>query len=328
MLARTPERQLSTQLARTAVGPASIVAAGAGVLIGELAHLSIGAAIAVGVGAWGVRMLGALANTFRRARRRPPPVMVDPYAVVEPWRSMVRQAVDARDRFAETVAGWPDGPLRDRLTQLTGRVTAGTEEVFRVAKQAAALTTAAERADAEGIGRELAEVQRERTRRPPDQRAELDARESSLANRLKSVRHMQTTAARASDRLGVLVAQLNDAVTSVIELSFGPVDTAMARDLLGSLEGLVDELEALHLAAGETGDIFGSPPALDTGAGAPSGALPPPPAAAPPSQPPPATPPPQPQAAPASQPPAAQPSPPPAAQPSPPPAAPIPRRTS
>jgi hypothetical protein len=263
-------------VARAAVGPAGLVAAGVGVVIGVLAGLPWEGVVAVAVGTWLLRMAAFAANTGRRALLRETPEMIDPYAVPEPWRGMVRQVVADRDRFAETVRGWPPGPMHDRLVDLDGRVAVSAQQAFQVAKQAAVLEATARLADPDAIGRELQEVQRQRAQHLPGAgsasatpeastsqgagpAAELDRREEALAARLQSARRMEMTAGEAGDRLRVLVAQLDHAVSAVVELSFRSAEEPAALPLVGSLEGLVQELNALHLAVGEASQADRSP---------------------------------------------------------------------
>jgi hypothetical protein len=250
-----------------------VVSAGVGVGIGALAGLPWEGVVAVAVGTWAIRMAAFAANAVRRALRRETPEMIDPYAVPEPWRAMVRQVAADRDRFAETVRGWPPGPMHDRVADLNQRVAASAQEAFEMAKQAAALEATARLADPDAISRELQEVQRQRAQHSAGaepvsggssspgarQEDELDRREAALASRLQSARRMETTAGEAGDRLRVYVAQLGDAVSSVVELSFRSADERAARPLLGSLEGLVQEITALNLAVGEASDPGGSP---------------------------------------------------------------------
>jgi hypothetical protein len=51
----------------------------------------------------------------------------------------VRQALNARQRFDQTLTQWSAGPLRDRLALLQPQLSRGAEEVWAVARQGAIL---------------------------------------------------------------------------------------------------------------------------------------------------------------------------------------------
>ena len=114
-----------------------MVVTAAGFLVG-LADQSLTLAIVLAVVAWLGRMVVAIAQVRRRGRRLPV-VTIDPFAVSEPWRQYVRQALAARQRFDQAISGWPDGPLHDRLVLLQPRLDRATEEVWSVAQRGAAL---------------------------------------------------------------------------------------------------------------------------------------------------------------------------------------------
>src|SRR6516165_12788368 len=84
-----PDRRAS--LARAAVSPSAAIVTAAGFLLG-LAAQSLTLAIVLAVVAWLGRMVVAIARTRRRGRRLPL-VTIDPFAVSEPWRQYVRQAM-------------------------------------------------------------------------------------------------------------------------------------------------------------------------------------------------------------------------------------------
>src|SRR6516165_10049107 len=84
-----PDRRAT--LARAAVSPSAAIVTAAGFLIG-LAAQSLTLAIVLAVVGWLGRMVVAIARTRRRGRRLPL-VTIDPFAVSEPWRQYVRQAM-------------------------------------------------------------------------------------------------------------------------------------------------------------------------------------------------------------------------------------------
>jgi len=72
------------------------------------------------------------------ARRREPPV--DPFVLAEPWRSYVREALQARARFAAAVAGGAElggeGPRHERLAGMAPRVDDAIASCWRIARAA------------------------------------------------------------------------------------------------------------------------------------------------------------------------------------------------
>ncbi len=244
---------MGPSVVRVATSPTAIVAAGGGFGIGELAHLPVEAAVVVGVGAWALRMAAALVGSIRRRRRQDQPVVVDPWAVPEPWKSLVAQAVAGRDRFAQAMASVRPGPLHDRLAPLSAQVDMATEEVFGVAQQAAGLARAVTLADAEGLGDQLRRLQSERTARGAATVGTAgDAREVALAAQLKSARAMEATANQTEARLRNLVANLNDLVTTVTAIGLDASGAPATDRLAGSLDGVVGDLKTLQQALQET----------------------------------------------------------------------------
>src|ERR1700722_1558511 len=178
MLPQLPEPVRHPSVVRAAVSPSAVVVTAAGAGIGLLAdpHTAI-LAVVLGAGAWLGRMAVAVVRS-RRPRRGLPVVTIDPFAVAEPWRQYVRDALAARQRFDAALAQWPAGPQRDRLVMLQPRLWQGTYEGWAVAHRGAALgaTTAGSaatglaRPSAGQLSRDLQRVQAERQRTPPSDR--------------------------------------------------------------------------------------------------------------------------------------------------------------
>jgi hypothetical protein len=80
----------------------------------------------------------------------------------------------------------------------------------------------------------------------------LDQTESALAVRLQSGRRIQAAGQRATDRLRVVTAQLNEAVASAAEVSLGATDAITAGTLAANIDTVVVEIEALRKALEET----------------------------------------------------------------------------
>ena len=148
-------------VAQAAASPTAIVLAGAGVAVGELAHLGLVVAIVFGGVAYGARV--AYAAVHRRlalqgrARRRL--ARIDPWSVPEPWRSYTTRALEARKRYRQLAADCPPGPVADYLANSVAKVDAATEEHWALAKSGAGLVDPPGRT--ERAAKSLEEVQAE-----------------------------------------------------------------------------------------------------------------------------------------------------------------------
>jgi hypothetical protein len=248
---------------RAAVSPSALVLAAAGVGIGLLAQ-SVVLAVVLGVGAWFVRLVFA-ALRARRRRPRLPAVTIDPYAVPEPWRQYVRQAQSAQQRFDSSVATWSAGPLRDRLIQLQPRLAAGVNEVWVVAQRGAALGGSAAgsglpsvaQASVVQLSTELRRVQAEQQRTPGSDRQRALARsEEAIAAQLRAAHRTEEAKNEVLDRLRLLTARLDEAVTQLLELGLeqaGGSDDVSADAATGSIDALLDDIGALHEGLREAG---------------------------------------------------------------------------
>ncbi|HEX7277754.1 MAG TPA: hypothetical protein VF244_10310, partial [Acidimicrobiales bacterium] len=120
MLERLPERARTPAVARAVMAPSSILLAGAGTAVAILAGAPLAVAAAFGAAAW----VGKAFMAIPRRERRPD---MNPAMVKEPWRSLVRQAVKAEERFNETVRHTRSGPLKDRLSEVSAQVSVAVD---------------------------------------------------------------------------------------------------------------------------------------------------------------------------------------------------------
>jgi hypothetical protein len=256
---------------RAAVSPSAAVVTAAGAGIGVLIdpHTFV-VAVILGAGAW-LGRIGVAA--FGSWRRRLPTVDIDPYAVPEPWRQYVRQALNARQRFDQTLTQWSAGPLRDRLALLQPQLSRGAEEVWAVARQGAILDGAAagvrtgggSRPSIDKLSAELREVQAEEQRAGPDaagRQASLARREEAIAAQLRAAARSQEATAEVLDRLRVLTARLDEAVTQLLSLGLEQVSGAgegSVDAVAGSVDALVEEIAALHQGLREAGAASSGP---------------------------------------------------------------------
>lgn len=243
-------------MARAAVAPSTIAVTGAGVLIGLLLIHSVLLAVVLGAGAWLGRMaIFALMRSLPTAD----PDQVDPYAVPEPWRQYVKQAVAAGERFDRTVAGWPAGPLRDRVAIVQPRIRQGVQEVWSIARQGAASATRSG-PSVEKLSAELKAVQAQGRQAGADGDG-LARREEAVAAQLRAARRSEDGSARVLDRLRLLTARLDEAVSQVLELG---LDQDAVESVAGTVASLVDELTSLHEGLQQATTERGLPPGPPT----------------------------------------------------------------
>lgn len=253
---RPPSRTAQPGLARLAAST-SASAAVLGVAVGVGEHSVILGVVFAAVGA-GVRLAVA---AWRRMRSLPVEA-IDPFALPEPWRGLVKQAVDAGERFDHAVEAWPDGPLRERLVSLEPAVDAEVRGVWVAARQGATLSggfpSGAKRPTVEDLSAELEAVQLERSDLAAGneaRREELDRAEQALASQVQAARRAKSTSDAVESRLRLLVARLDDAVTSVVALTAAPGGAGDIEGAVATIEGLAQEIAALQAGFGEAAQL-------------------------------------------------------------------------
>jgi hypothetical protein len=230
---RPQRRTTIVSAAISPVGPA-VAAGSAGLTL--VAGAPVGAAVAVAVSGW-VGSVTAL-WAVRRVRQQPAPM--DPFTVGEPWRSFVFEARRHRRRYSDTVQRLRPGPLRDRLDSAGQRVDAAVDEVGQIARAGHDLTTA-RRQIADAAGRGLPATPGD------DDPAVARARQAQADTAARLDESIEAT----RRRLTAMDAQLGESVTRAIEIAAG-ADVDAVLGLESTLETLVDEMESLRLALGET----------------------------------------------------------------------------
>jgi hypothetical protein len=231
---RLPEHLKRRRTAEVVTAPSAILLAGVGTAVGIVAGAPLLAAAGIGAVAWGARVALGLPRSNRSPR-------IDPMTVGEPWRRFVMGALDAQRRYGKAVRAAEPGPIRDRLTEIGGRVDEGVRECWRIARRGDALEdalgsldTATARSQLEGFSAGEPE-----TAASASTRAALEAQVAS-ADRIAAV------SADARDRLQVLEARLDEAVARAVELSIGADDVAGVGGLGGDIDALVSEMESLR----------------------------------------------------------------------------------
>lgn len=291
-----PEVVRHPSVVRAAVSPTAIAVTAAGVGIGLGAENSVVLAVVLGAGAWLGRMAVAVIGRARRDRAaRPKPADLDPWSVPEPWRQLARQAMSAQAQFDEAVNEWPAGPIKDRLVSIQPRLWEDVEHVGRVAHRGASLggwnreaAADAARPTTRDLSDQLRRTEAERRsvgQHSPERAAALARSEEALAAQLRAVRKAEQAASDAQDRLRVLVARLQDAVTALLVFGVDSTGPAGADTLAESIDSVSEEINALHdgladasesaLGSGPAAVALGAPPpaALDARPQTPPGPL-------------------------------------------------------
>lgn len=171
---------------------------------------------------------------------------IDPFALNEPWRFFVRDALQARNRYRSTVAALDDGPIADRLRDMGRQIDAGVEESWRIARRGQAIADARRTIKRDKVIRQIAEIERE------DDDASTDRRLESLESQLASSDHLGEVLDDAERRLKILDTRLEDSVTRAIAVSARLGDDRALSTVEDDMTLLVDELEALREALDDT----------------------------------------------------------------------------
>lgn len=196
-------------------------------------------AVLAGVLTWVARVLLAtrIAKRVRGLDRR-----IDPFALREPWRFFVRDALTARQRLADALNRADGGPLRDRLHEIEVELDHAVGVTWDVAQRGQQLTDARRRIDVASIERTLAAT--------PDE----DPRHTAAAAQKASHERLSRREDDTRERLEILEARLEEAVVRAVELATRTGGTIELDQLAGQVTGMVDELDSLRIALDEVGN--------------------------------------------------------------------------
>lgn len=175
------------------------------------------AAVSTGIVAFVGRRLLRRANSIER---------IDPFTLTDPWRSYVQNAQSAHARFGRVVGAANDGPLRERLVAINGRIDEGVTSCWRIAGRG------------HSLHKMLLEV-------APDARGS------------ESVARMRATENDIRAQLAKLVASLDEAVARAAELASHRTDNL--EGVAGDVNDVVADLDALRQAVVEV-DRAAEPP--------------------------------------------------------------------
>jgi hypothetical protein len=193
-------------------------------------------AILAGIAIWTGRVSLSL-MVARRVRGLEP--RIDPFALREPWRFFVRDALSARQRFADAVADADDGPLRERLLEIEDQMAHALTTTWDVAKRGQQLTDARRRID-------LAAIERTIEGSPAG-----DPRHTAALAQRESHARLAARENEAKDRLEILDAQLDETIVRASELATRTGGTIEIEALAEQVSGMVDALDGLRIALDE-----------------------------------------------------------------------------
>ena len=191
---------------------------------------------------------------LRRRRQEPDPLAhVRPDAAPDRWRPAVERALLQRQRFREVRGLVGDGPLRDRIDGLAGRVDAGVLAVWDLVQRGSVAQRVLETIDPASSMDQLKEARRQLAaaeERGADTTA-LSRDVELLAGRHASAQRVWNEVEDLGDRLDAIDARLAAVVAQAAELAAGtaitgPLDTAVA-----DLDTAIDQLAATRAALAE-----------------------------------------------------------------------------
>jgi hypothetical protein len=242
---------------KAAISPLAILLAVIGGLLGGLTGAWVPAVVGAVLG-WAV---GAGATLGWRRSSQPEALArrIDPFAVNEPWRRPVQDAIQARNRFAAAIGPARSGPVRDRLTEFAARIDHGVEETWRIAREGQSITEARRRIDRRAAEAELDRLRSSGGALAPDSPAASTA--AALESQLASAERLDRTVEDTRARLALLNARLDEAVARASELVVVADKSADLVGLGAQIDDVVNDMEALRLALEEVDEI-GRPPEL------------------------------------------------------------------
>jgi hypothetical protein len=245
-------------LVRAATSPLSGLAAVGGGALGFLVFGGFVGAVVLAVLAVLIRVglarfaAGGNAAGAGRAAR------IDPFAVKEPWRRPVQDALSARNRFTAALEDVRPGPLLERLEDLARRVSDGVEEVWRAANQGQQLAEARRRVPTTTTEARLAQTEADLVALGDDV-LQADARDAlertgdALRAQLESARRLDKTIDDARARLRLQNARLDESVARAVELTVHAGSDEQFAGVAGEIELVVTDLEALRRGLEELG---------------------------------------------------------------------------
>jgi hypothetical protein len=232
------DRFFTPQTARALLSWRIVLAAVIGVVAGVLG-LNPAAAVGLGLAVYAATVLAAMPPERSRST-------IDPFTLSEPWRRFVQSAQRSRAALDATLRGATEGPLKERLTDIAGRLDGAIEESWTIAKRGDEIDEAINRIDPVRLRSQLETLQASGA---SDAGA---AAIESVQSQLASAERLKALSASTAERLRLTQTRLDELVARAAEVSVGRTDeTTYEHDV----DNLVIELEGLRQAVAETNEI-------------------------------------------------------------------------
>jgi hypothetical protein len=232
------DRFFTPQTARALLSWRIVLAALIGVVAGLLG-MAPGAAVGLGLAVYAATVVAAMPGGSKRS-------MIDPFTLSEPWRRFMQSAQRSRNALRDTVRGAADGPLRDRLTEIAGRLDDAIEESWEIAKRGDEIDAAIKRIDPARLRAQLEALRASGTGES------VIAAVESVESQLASADRLKALSARTADRLRLTQARLDELVARAAEVNIGRTESAAYEH---DVDNLVIELEGLRQAVAETNEL-------------------------------------------------------------------------
>ncbi len=214
------------------ISPVTVLLVAAAAALASLAGMPWWGAALVASAVWTTKAL-AWARLARFAASRTP--RIDPFALREPWRLYVKEAIGSQRRFNRALESVARGPLRDRLHEIGVRVDRGVSECWEVARKGQQLTDARRAIGIESARRSVAD-----TDAHP---ALLDAANSEI----DAHKRLTDRENEVKTSLEVLDARLKEAVARASEMATRAMAPDDIESITDAIDGVVGDLESLRL---------------------------------------------------------------------------------
>lgn len=238
------DRIYNRKVAHAMTSPLGIMLAGGGAAVGIALGLPIIVAVGIGAAAWAARVATAMPRGLDLDG-------IDPFVLADPWRAYVWKAKRSKRAYFDAVKQARNGPLQDRLEEIAGRIETGVAECWAIAQSGQALTEARGRIDTTGIQRELTQINWNTTGPPAPGSSKAETMDA-LQSQLETAARLDQVIADTDDRLRLLDARLDEAVTRAIELSARGQRVDELGSLASDVDSVVHDMESLRLALDET----------------------------------------------------------------------------
>jgi hypothetical protein len=197
------------------------------------------AAVGLGLAVYAATVIAAMPSGSPRST-------IDPFALSEPWRRFVQSAQRSRTALRDTVRGTAQGPLKNRLADVAGRLDDAIQESWEIAKRGDEIDEAINRIDPVRLRAQLDALQMPGAGDPESAAVE------SLQSQLASAERLKALSASTAKRLRLTQVRLDELVARAAEVSVGRTDTAVYEH---DVDNLVIELEGLRQAVAETNEL-------------------------------------------------------------------------